>query len=233
MTHERTLELIDDFVDGALDPRQEREVRRHLMQCDGCRAEERALRALLDDAAALPEEVFPDRDLWAEIAPRLQARTPGAVGQVEPAAPARTLRLPRPLPGWMLAAAAVVLVVASSLATLEFASPRGGSVATLPTEQAAPPASAGGAPTALVAFQPAEQEYERAIGDLTAVLEARRDQLAPETVAVLEENLRVIDRAIAESRAALADDPASGELTRMLADSYNAKLGVLRRAVQL
>ncbi len=52
-------------------------------------------------------------------------------------------------------------------------------------------------------------------------------------MAVVEANLQVIDRAIAESRAALAADPASGELARMLADAYNAKLGVLHRMVQL
>lgn len=233
MTHEMTLELLDDFVDGALEPRQEREVRRHLMQCDGCREEERTLRTLLDHAAALPDEILPERDLWAGIAPRLQARAPETVPAEQPGTEVRTLRRPRPLPWWMLAAAAVALVVGSSMATLELASRRGGEIATLPPERAAPPPAVAAAPTALVAFRPAEREYEQAIDDLHTVLEARRAGLDPATVAVLEENLRVIDRAIAESRAALDADPASRELTRMLADAYNAKLGVLRRAVQL
>jgi hypothetical protein len=77
------------------------------------------------------------------------------------------------------------------------------------------------------------ETYQSAIDELTGVLTAKRDELDPETVRVLEENLRVIDRAIAESRAALEADPASKHLSRMLNDAYNAKLGVLRRAVQL
>lgn len=230
MNHETTLTLLDDFVDGALDPSQEREVRRHLMQCDACRAEERALRTLLEHAAALPDEILPERDLWAGIAPRLGERA--APAPVE-AAPVIPLRRPRPLPRWMLAAAAsVVLVVGTSVVTLRLATAGGDAVATLDAGYATPPA-AGAPPTALVAFRPAEQAYERAIGELAQVLEERREALAPETVRVVEENLAVIDRAIAESRAALAADPASKPLTRMLADAYDAKLGVLRQAVQL
>jgi hypothetical protein len=232
MTHERTLELLDDFVDGALEPGADRDVRRHLMQCEGCREEERVLRTLLENAAALPEEILPERDLWAGIAPRLQARDGAApAGESGAGMEVLTPRRPRRLPWWVLAAASVALVVASSLATLQLA-PRPGSVAELSPERAAPPPSATPA-TAFAAFRPAEREYERAIGDLTAVLETRRDQLAPETVAVIEENLRVIDQAIAESRAALSADPASQELTHILADAYDAKLGVLRQVVQL
>ena len=224
MTHEKTLELLDDFLDGELDPRDERAVRRHLMECDDCREEERALRTLLAHAAALPDEILPERDLWAGIAPRLAARAPAA-------AP-RTRHRPRHIPGWMLAAASVALVVSTSLVTLELA-PRRGEVAVLPAEQAAAPAAVAGPPSALVAFRPAEQVYEQAIDELSILLEARRDELAPQTVAVLEENLRIIDQAIADSRAALARDPASAELTLLLAGAYDAKLGVLRRAVQL
>lgn len=232
MTHEHTLELLDDFVDGVLDPRAERDVRRHLMQCDGCRAEERALRTLLEHAARLDAEILPERELWAGIAPRLGVRSEGGVAGEREAADAETrvherVR-PRRLPWWMLAAASVALVATTARVTLELA-PRGG-LAELPVERAAPPPAAA---TAFAAFRPSEREYELAIGELSAVLEARRESLAPETVAVVEANLQVIDRAIAESRAALAADPASGELARMLADAYNAKLGVLHRMVQL
>ena len=237
MTHEQTLELLDDYVGGELPPREERDVRRHLMQCDDCRAEETALRLLLDEAAALPEAMDPPRDLWQAIAPRLEARTPAV-----PAGPAERLdevgvigpRPVRPLPWWMLAAASVALVVTTSFATLRFADGPDEDAVVLPAQQAQAPAPAVGAtPTALASFAPAEQEYEKAIGDLQTVLETNRGQLAPETVAVLEANLRIIDQAILESRAALAKDPNSPELARMLTDAYGAKLNVLRRAVSL
>jgi hypothetical protein len=195
MTHEQILELLDDYVGGELPPREERDVRRHLMQCDPCRAEEQVLRTLLDEAAELPDAI--------------------------------------PLPAWMLAAASVALVVTTSFATLRFSGSGDARTPTLAAEQANPPAQAGGPPTALASFQPAEQEYKRAIGDLQTALETRRSELAPQTVATLEENLRIIDHAIRESRAALAADPNRPELTRMLTDAYDAKLDVLRRAVSL
>lgn len=237
MTHDQTLELLDDYVGGELPPREDRDVRRHLMQCDECRAEEQALRLLLDEAAALPESIDPPSDLWLSIAPRLQPRTDVSA---EPVAPAERLdevrvigRPVRPLPWWMLAAASVALVVTTSFATLRFADGRGNE-AVLPAQQAqAPTQTDAGTPAALASFAPAEQEYEKAIGDLQTVLDSHRGRLAPETVAALEANLRIIDQAIDESRAALARDPNSPELTRMLTDAYGAKLNVLRRAVSL
>ena len=63
---------------------------------------------------------------------------------------------------------------------------------------------------------------------MQALLAERRDALDPNTVAVLERNLAVIDRAIAESRAALLSDPASQFLAAQLARSYAAKLHLLR-----
>jgi anti-sigma factor RsiW len=236
MTHERTLELLDDFVGGELEPREEREVRRHLMQCESCRAEEQALRALLDEAAALPDEVMPADDLWQKIAPRLEARMAAAV-ETERMPEVRVIgpRPVRPLPWWMLAAASIALMVATSLVTLRFAG-RAAEPTTLATQTAQPPrtgTTASGTPTALAAFRPAEQEYEKAITELQAALQARRGQLAPQTVATIEANLRIIDQAIRESRAALAADPNRPELAEMLSDAYDTKLDVLRQAVSL
>lgn len=236
MTHERTLELLDDFVGGELEPRDEREVRRHLMQCESCRAEEQALRALLDEAAALPDEILPDDDLWQRIAPRLEARTAATVVETERMPEVRVIgpRPVRPLPWWMLAAASVALVVVTSLTTLRIVGR--GAEPVLATQTAQPPqagTTVGGTPTALAAFRPAEQDYEKAIFELQAALQARRGQLAPQTVATIEANLRIIDQAIRESRAALAADPNSPELAKMLSAAYDTKLNVLRRAVSL
>lgn len=240
MTHEQILELLDDFVAGDLPPREERDVRRHLMQCEECRAEEQALRALLDEAAALPDEVAPERDLWKNIAPRLQSRAslPDEPSEGIPEVRVIGPRPARPLPWWMLAAASIALVVTTSFATLRI-SGRGeggdGQATTIATQTAQPPAGMvqGGTPTALAAFKPAEQEYEKAITDLETVLQTQRGRMAPQTAATLEANLKIIDQAIAESRAALAADPNSAELTKMLSDAYDTKLDVLRQAVSL
>jgi len=234
MTHEEILELLDDYVGGELAPRQERDVRRHLMQCDDCRAEETSLRALLDEAAALPEEIAPPRDLWQDIAPRLQARSaPAPV--TERVEEVRTIgpRPVRPLPWWMLAAASIALVVTTSFLTMRFGGARQDTPVTIATQTAQPPTRVTNPPTVLASFAPAEQEYEKAITDLQTVLRTQRGTLAPETVAALEANLRIIDQAIRESREALARDPNSPELAKMLTDAYDTKLNVLRRAVSL
>lgn len=237
MTHDHILELLDDFVGGDLPPREEREVRRHLMACEDCRAEEQALRALLDQAASLADEIQPERDLWKDIAPRLQARAelPDEPQERMPEVRVIGPRPARPLPWWMLAAASIALIVVTSFATLRLSGGRAGqgTTPTIDTQTAQPPAATGGTPTALAAFRPAEQEYEKAIADLQAVLQTRRAQLAPQTVATLEANLRIIDQAIRESRAALAADPNSPELADMLTGAYDAKLHALRTAVSL
>lgn len=234
MTHERTLELLDEYVEGALPPEDERGVRRHLMQCDGCRAEERELRTLLDEAAALPAEILPPVDLWTGIAARLEPRS--ATVALAPEIPVIGPRPVRRIPWWMQAAAAIALVVTTSLVTLQVSGAGKQQVAAAP--QAAQPAPGqqqrqAVPATALAAFRPAEQDYQKAIGDLEQVLQAHRGALAPQTVATLEANLEVIDKAIRESRAALAADPNSAELARMLSQSYDAKLDVLKRAVSL
>jgi tetratricopeptide (TPR) repeat protein len=231
MTHERTLELLDDYVEGTLPPHDERGVRRHLMQCEDCRAEERELRTLLDEAAALPPEIQPPVELWEGIAARLEPRS--ATVALSPEIPMIGPRPVRRIPWWMQAAAAIALVVTTSMVTLRIDRAGSSQVAAVQQQPAAQQAAAPAARTALAAFHPAEQEYQRAIGDLEQMLGQHRDKLAPQTVATLEANLQVIDKAIQESRAALAADPNSRELATMLSQSYDAKLDVLQRAVSL
>ncbi|HEU0012280.1 MAG TPA: zf-HC2 domain-containing protein [Longimicrobium sp.] len=229
MTHDRVLELLDDYVGGELPPAEERDVRRHLMACEECRREESALRSLLQAAAELPAEIGPPRDLWADIAARLEPRTDDDIAPEIRTIGPRTRRIP---PWWLQAAAAVLLVATTALVTARVTGARGGApLAQVPAQQAVQP---GGRPaTALVAFSPAEREYRTAIGQMETLLATQRDKLAPQTVATLEANLRVIDQAIRESRAALEQDPNSPELARMLSEAYDAKLDVLERAVRL
>ncbi|HSJ65992.1 MAG TPA: zf-HC2 domain-containing protein [Gemmatimonadaceae bacterium] len=68
--------------------------------------------------------------------------------------------------------------------------------------------------------------YDREIASLRSMLDTRRAELDSATVRVLEENLTIIDRAIAQSRQALAQDPNS----TFLIDHLNSALG---RKVQL
>jgi anti-sigma factor RsiW len=224
MTHDTVLERLDEWLGGDLPAAERAEVDLHLAGCEACRAEADALRALLDEVGALPTEILPEHDLWAGIRARMEPR--GA--ETAPAgASRRGLRMPR----WgMQAAAAIMLTVGSSAITYRMMNreaPPTGKDPVTDTRRSKPAVSA------LVAFQPAEQDYQSAITELEGVLRAKRDRLSPETVQTLETNLRIIDEAIRQSRAALARDPNSAEVAHMLSQAYDQKLNVLQQAVAL
>jgi anti-sigma factor RsiW len=75
--------------------------------------------------------------------------------------------------------------------------------------------------------------YGREIEMLQNIVSRRRVQLDSSTVAIIERNLRIIDAAIAQSRAALAEDPASRMLDEQLTHSLDKKVELLRTAAML
>ena len=72
--------------------------------------------------------------------------------------------------------------------------------------------------------------YDREIGSLRDMLATRRSELDTATVRVLEENLTIIDRAIEQSRQALAGDPNSTFLIDHLNSALGRKVQLLRAA---
>lgn len=230
MEHDRYREMLGRVLDGTLPAANRPGMMTHLAGCEECRAELEAISSLRAEARSLPRGIAPSRDLWDGIAPRLAEREAGApVIELD----ARR-RVPRAWGRWApLAAAAVLLVVASSGLTLALM--RGQSAAPVTT-----PASGRTAwepqprpTTALAAFRPAEVEFENTVTALEAELNARRGSLSPETVATIEENLAIIDQAIAEARAALQADPGSADLSRHLSDVYRHKVDLLGSAVKI
>ncbi|HEX6051700.1 MAG TPA: zf-HC2 domain-containing protein [Gemmatimonadaceae bacterium] len=89
------------------------------------------------------------------------------------------------------------------------------------------------APTQLVRNAPATPSQSREIDRLRAVFAQTRHQLDPRTAAIIEANLKVIDEAIAQSKAALEQDPASRFLTEQLNSALDKKLELLRTAARL
>jgi hypothetical protein len=88
-------------------------------------------------------------------------------------------------------------------------------------------------PATLAEFTKQENEYISSANRLSAILESGQMQLSPRTIAKLKESLRVIDAAILEARAALADDPGNRQVIEMLSTSYNQKLDLLRRTTEM
>ena len=75
--------------------------------------------------------------------------------------------------------------------------------------------------------------YDEEIRRLDSAVTLRRGELDTNTVKIIEKNLKLIDAAIAESRAALEKDPHSRFLNDQLAHVLDQKVGLLRRTALL
>jgi hypothetical protein len=78
-----------------------------------------------------------------------------------------------------------------------------------------------------------EAVYGKEIEMLQRIVTDRKTQLDSATVAIIERNLQIIDRAIEQSKAALARDPASRLLSDQLTHALDKKVELLRRAAML
>jgi tetratricopeptide (TPR) repeat protein len=207
---------LSEYLDGELTPAERDAVAVHLAGCDTCAAALDDLRAITARAAAL-DDVPPSDALWSGIAARIAA--PARLSPLRRLWSVRRVSFTIP----QLAAAGLALMVLS-----------GGLVwmarAGDPRADFAP-VSAETPPVTPANF--ADSHYDEAIADLQRTLDAGRSQLDPETIGVLEQNLGAIDRAIDQSRRALAADPANIYLNEHLAQSRHQKLMLLRQASAL
>ena len=80
---------------------------------------------------------------------------------------------------------------------------------------------------------PTEIAYDGEISRLQNIITDRKNQLDPNTVAVIEQSLKIIDAAVRQSRAALARDPKSGFLTDQLNHALDKKVELLRTVALL
>lgn len=209
--------LVSERLDGALSDTQRAQLDAHLDACADCRAVAADLEKLHADAAELPL-MTPSRDLWAGIEARLDAKVVSIHAQ-------RTFQLR--VSGRQLAAAAAVLMAVTAGGTWFVTTRNAGR-----TPLASAPAAVR-TELVSVANQKGVAAYEGEIAKLKDIIEQRRGEIDPKTVAILEKNLKLIDTAIAECRAALAADPASAFLAEQLNRTYDTKLDLLRSAALL
>ncbi len=212
-------ERLSAYVDGALDGEALAAAEAHLADCAECRAAAQDLRRVVGLARALDDRP-PARDLWAGIAERIGA---AGVPEVLPLRPRRRFVVSIP----QLAAAGLALSILS-------AGVAGTAVHFLGRDSGAPVpvalAPAGGAAQHVVATA---APYDAAIDELEGILAARRTELDSTTVRTVEASLRVIDKAIAQARAALERDPNNPYLNGHLRSTLDRKLDLLRRAALL
>ena len=235
MSEHPTSERLHDLLDGLLEGPEMDATERHLEGCATCADRLAELSALLDALGGLPSEARPVRDLWPEIADRIADRIAAGQGGGE-GIPAKVLAFPAAGRGDhaharrrvsatvpQLAAAAVLVSLLSAGSAWWVLSRSPGAVGPV----AATPESVE---TPAGRILPAAAPLDVALGDLEMALTEGRDLLDPETLAVLEESLAAIDQAILEAREALASDPNSELLNRLLINHQRAKLRVLQQA---
>ena len=244
MTCDRVAELLPDWLEGERGG-ELADLQDHLDGCRECRTIAEDLQRIIIAAAALPVRE-PGSDLWPGIADRISTLADGGAagtpvhgdrgtgdGVGVGVIPIQSGR--SQLSRWrapLAVAAAALLVVLGSLNVLPN-HPVGDAGVAGTTATAG-----GGAGATLVSDQQSGGEllaesYGREIAAMAALLETQRSVLDTATVAVLERNLAIIDAAIAESREALEQDPASALLTEQLHTAYSLKLDIMRRAVLL
>lgn len=212
---------LSDYLDDELSGSDRKALEAHLATCAACSRTLEELRRVVARAGAL-EDRPPRKDLWAGVARRIGVSVPSTVVDLTERRQQRR-RFSFSLP--QLAAAAVVLVTASGAGV--WALINGGQQAT-----GNRPTAIGVTPTVSpVAWVDSTQRaLDESVTQLRHALEEGRGRLDTVTVRILEENLRTIDAAIAQARAALAVDPESAYLSQHLAKTMRTKLDFLRRA---
>lgn len=230
---DRWVDRLSEYLDGELPVEEREELEGHLAVCAECGAVLDDLRRVVARASRL-DDAPPESDLWPGIAERI-----GLSSEAEPVLALESFRRVREtplarrrftfsLPQLVAAGIALALVSAGSVwVALSVGRNGAGVEGTL----------AGGEATEVQApatvLTTGGTSYDAAVAELEAVLTSARDKLDPATVAVIEENLMVIDRAIAQARRALVEDPSSAYLNEYLAATMRQKLDFLRQAAQL
>jgi hypothetical protein len=234
---------------------------RHAVTCAECGALLADLRKLRVDAANLPE-LTPSRDLWTGISARIEAPvvpigTPRQADQQRSPAVRRWTRGAL-IAASLVAAAGVGYFTAARTSDLSpvmtttqvpetlgpaLAAPDSGSPLATPEPRAqsprpravnvSNPAGATRPTEAQTAVATLNADYDREMARLRILIDQRRNQLDPVTVAIIEKNLQVIDTAIAECKKAIARDPASRFLIESLNQSLQSKVELMRTAALL
>ena len=226
MSERHWTDRLSEYLDGELSPAERSSLEAHLGTCAECAHVLDELKAVVSRTRGL-QDTPPGRDLWSGIE-RAIASLPQEDGQVidfsarlgsiDPLEEDGRLRLSLS----QVAAASLILMVGSAAASWSLRPLVGsGSVeddtGIAAVVQVSLPVGVG-------------ESYSEELAQLEALLSEHRDELAPNTVRILEKNLGIIDRAIQESGEALAGDPGNEYLREHLERTVRRKVDYLRDA---
>ena len=220
------LPSLHDLVDGAAAPDEAARLDAHLAECEHCRALVADLRRIRQVAAALDRPAPPAR-IWEGLAREIDelpavvaARTGGATDAGS-----------RHGSAWWLAAAAA-LVIGLSATFLGISRGWWGADTSVSVD------GSNTVPADLVEdveadLAAAATHYERAIAGLEAIADQAETPLDADVMMALRSDLATIDRAIEESRNAVAAEPANRVAQESLLGAFRRKVSLLQDTIAL
>lgn len=218
MTDRKNTHLTEDerqtLADGSMPEPRARELDAHLRECETCAADVARLTRLMTKFTDSPQPDAPLDEMWAGIRARIEQNKVVPLS-ADGAARRRsfTTRHLGVVAGLIAAAVVIAIVLRPSRAIR-------------PDLDVTPRDSVA----SVMAIADSLSAYEEESRTLLNRLEVQRAMMRPETRASFDRDLKVIDDAIAELRAAVADDPRNPALRQLLAASYRQKVELLKRA---
>jgi anti-sigma factor RsiW len=213
------------FVDGELTPDERRLFVRHFDGCARCRLLARDLERLRAAARELGP-IDPPAHVWLEVA-----------GQIHLGAPKYTAPLPvvaakrPPLRQYLSVAAALIVLAGGIWMADRFGGTPEPGPSTEPAQTADLAAASVDSITADLAA--ALTHYDSAMTQLQQLASSGESALDPQVATAIQENLTIIDQAIAASRTALEQDPQSEPARATLVDALRQKMLMLQTTVEL
>lgn len=205
--------MLNDYVDGDLNPEEIRAFEKYLELTPEARMELEALLRLKNDTNALARNVHPPKELWEQIASKIEVRPVATVQNNN-----RYWRIALPLAASFLLA----LGLAYQVQNLD------NSVSVqLKTQIVAP------TPEMPQAYLEAVAEYKAARVELVDALEERLDTMSPKIRATVQENITVISGAVEEIRLALESNPDDSNLMWLLVATQKKELRFLEELLNL
>lgn len=203
---------LSEYLDGELDSSERAAIEAHLATCGRCYATLGELRQVVARAKALTD-TEPAKDLWAGIRARIAEGSEPRRHAPGMARRRFSFTVPQ-----LLAASIALVLLSSGSAWL--------ALRQRPMNTPEPIAVTPPAGTRVASWT---GSTDIAVGELEAALTQNEKRLDSTTVRIVRKNLAIINRAIAEARIALRNDPGNAYLNLHLADTMRRKVELLRR----
>jgi len=202
-----------DHPDFATDGKLAPDALAHIEGCVDCGRYRKRLAAIIDPSSVLSREIPPPRDLWSNIAGRLDATEERKVW-----------RIPNFLP--LVAAAGIAGILVASLFALPPRQSTTEVTLAVQTPETDPIVVSSRLPVETV-----EVGFVQTRAVLMKQLEAQKSSAAPEQIASLERMLSTMDSAAQDIHAALERDPYNASLLFKLSHARRRELRLLQQVI--